>query len=107
MLRAQGNSGGYILGILRSSPDTSSKTFIFLVLPEIPGSYLFLVNGQDFKKSKTGGVPGARGGHKAVGKTLGEKEISSEQLIFLFSTPLYFVKPFLPDCGSSFADKIL
>lgn len=68
MFRAQRDFGGHILGILRSSPGTASKNFILLVLPEIPGSHLFLVNGQNFKKSKTGGVPGARDGHKAVGK---------------------------------------
>lgn len=46
-------------------------------------------------------------GHRAVGRAQWKKEVASKQLIFLLSTPLYFVKPFLSDYGSSFADKVL
>lgn len=71
-VRAQGNSGGYILGIWTSRVGASSRTFIFLVLPEMPGSHLFLANGQDIKKSKSSEVSGARriesSGQGALGK---------------------------------------
>lgn len=87
MFRAQGNSGGYKLGILRSSPGTSSKTFIFLGLPEIPGSHLFLVNGQDFKKSKTGGVPGVQWTQSCGQGTEGEGDIfRTADLPFLYTS---------------------
>lgn len=96
-LRAQGNSGGYMLGIWTSCVGVSSRTFIFLVLPEMPGSHLFLVNGQDIKTSKSRGATGARWIESCGQRALGKGNIHKTAITDLLSIPLYFVKPLLSD----------